>query len=104
MPPVPRDDPYGSFNFEIIIEGVSPDGRAVKGSFSEVSGLDVTQDPIEYRTGVHDITVMKIPGLKKFTNIVLKRGVIGDTALWLWIKQGLAGTVQRTAGSIILLN
>jgi hypothetical protein len=35
-------------------------------------------DPIEYRNGSEDITMRKIPGLKKFTNITLKRGVSGD--------------------------
>ena len=41
MPPVYRDDPYAGYNFEIVINGVSDDGTAVKGSFAEVSGLEV---------------------------------------------------------------
>jgi phage tail-like protein len=104
MPPVFREDPYAGHQFEIVINGISDDGTAVKGSFSECSGLEASMDPIEYRNGSEDFTVRKIPGLKKFTNIVLKRGIIGDLTLWNWILEGLNGTVHRTAGAIILLD
>jgi phage tail-like protein len=104
MPPVFREDPYGGYNFEVIIKGVSDDGTAVRGSFSEVSGLDTEVSPIEYRTGSEDITVRKVPGLKKFTNITLKRGHTGDLALWNWIVEALNGLVRRTEGSIVLLD
>lgn len=104
MPPVLRDDPYGGYNFEVIIKGVSDDGTAVRGSFSEASGLEVEVSPIEYRNGSEDITVRKVPGLKKFTNITLKRGIIGDLAFWNWIVEAMNGLVRRTEGSVLLLN
>ncbi|HEX8183320.1 MAG TPA: phage tail protein [Blastocatellia bacterium] len=102
--PVFREDPYAGYNFEVVVTGISDDGKSVKGSFAEVSGLEVSMDPIEYRNGSEDITVRKLPGLKKFTNITLKRGVTGDLAFWNWIVQGMNGTILRTEGSIILLN
>ena len=101
---VPRNDPYASYNFEVTLTGVSDDGTAVKGSFTEISGLDAEIAPIEYRNGSEDITVRKMPGLKKFTNIVCKRGVIGDVTFWNWILQGLNGAINRVDGSIDLLN
>jgi phage tail-like protein len=101
---VVRDDPYSGFNFQVVLAGVLDDGQAVRGSFSEVAGLDVAIEPIEYRTGSEDITVRKIPGLKKYSNIVLKRGVIGDLALWNWMKSALDGQVQRANGTITLLD
>jgi phage tail-like protein len=104
MPPVFREDPYAGYNFEVIIKGVSDDGTAVRGSFSEVSGLEVDHQPIEYRVGSGDITVSKHPGLKKFSNIVLKRGIIGDLALWNWIVEAMNGLVRRTEGSVLLLD
>jgi phage tail-like protein len=76
----------------------------VKGSFTEISGLDAEIAPIEYRNGSEDITVRKMPGLKKFTNIVCKRGVIGDVTFWNWILQGLNGAINRVDGSIDLLD
>jgi phage tail-like protein len=104
MPAKYRDDPYGGYNFEILINGISDDGTAVKGSFAEATGLEVDIQPIEYRNGAEDITVRKIPGLKKFPNIVLKRGILGDTALWTWIQEAMDGKVQRTEGSVVLLD
>jgi phage tail-like protein len=102
--PVFREDPYAGYNFEVVITGISDDGKAVKGSFAEVSGLEVSMDPIEYRNGSEDITVRKMPGLKKFTNITLKRGVTGDLGFWNWIVAGMNGAIIRTEGSILLLN
>jgi phage tail-like protein len=104
MPAKYRDDPYGGYNFEILINGISDDGTAVKGSFAEASGLEVDITPIEYRNGAEDITMRKIPGLKKFPNIVLKRGILGDAALWNWIQEAMDGKVQRTEGSVVLLD
>ena len=54
--PTYRDDPYGGYNFEVILTGVSDDGTAVKGSFSEVSGLEVEITPIEYAHG-NDVAI-----------------------------------------------
>ncbi len=99
-----RDDPYSSGNFMVVIQGILEDGRSVRASFTEVSGLDVEVTPIEYRNGSEDITVRKIPGLKKFPNIVLKRGITGDLTLWQWVKTVLDGQVQRADGMITLLN
>ena len=104
MPPVTRPDPYGGYNFQVTVNGVSDDGTAVKGSFTEASGLEVEISPIEYRNGSEDITVRKIPGLKKFTNITLKKGITGDLEFWNWILDAMNGQVNRTSGSIMLLD
>ena len=104
MPPVFREDPYAGHQFEILINGISDDGTAVKGSFAECSGLEVMIDPIEYRNGSEDFTVRKIPGLKKFTNITLKWGITGDLIFWNWIVAGMNGLVQRAPGSVVLLD
>jgi hypothetical protein len=41
MPPTKRDYPYGVYIFQITVTGISDDGLAVGGSFTEVSGLEV---------------------------------------------------------------
>jgi len=104
VPPVFRADPYPCYNFDVVIQGISDDGKAVKGSFSEVHGLDVELDVIDYRNGSEDITVRKLPGLRKFSNIVLKRGLVGDLTLWNWILSAMQGTVRRANMSITLLD
>lgn len=104
MPPVFREDPYGAYNFEVTVTGVSDDGRAVRGSFTEVSGLEVEVPAIEYRNGSENITVRKIPGLVKYSNITMKRGITGDLAFWNWILDAMNGQVVRAEGSIVLLD
>ena len=102
MPPVRRDDPYAAHNFQVIVNDISDDGSAVSGAFTEVSGLEVEINAIEYRNGNEDITVRKLSGLKSQTNIVCKRGATGDVEFWNWIKSALDGDVQRAEGAIVL--
>jgi phage tail-like protein len=93
-----RDDPYSAFNFLVEIDGVTVAG------FSECSGLTAETDAIEYRTGKEDITVRKLPGLAKYSNITLKRGFTKDKALWNWRKTVLDGKTQRQSGTVVLLD
>jgi phage tail-like protein len=93
-----RNDPYTAFNFLVEIDGVTAAG------FSEVSGLSTETDVIEYRNGNEDITVRKLPGLKRFGNIVLKRGLTDNKDLWSWRKTVMDGQTERRSGSIVLLN
>jgi phage tail-like protein len=99
-----QNDPYPAFNFEVVITGISDDGKSAKGSFSEVSGLEVDVSVIEYRNGSDNNTVRKLPGLSKFTNVTLKRGVIGDLIFWNWLVRAMHGDVQRTVVLISLLD
>lgn len=93
-----RNDPYAAFNFLIEIDGVTTAG------FSECSGLTTETDIIEYRNGDEDITVRKIPGLRKYTNIALKRGYTDNKDLWEWRKKVIEGKTERQSGAIVMLN
>lgn len=90
-------DPLGAYNFRVEINGVNV------AFFSEVSGLQSEIEVIEYRSGSEPSHVRKLPGLRKYANITLKRGVIQSDDLWQWHKAALDGTVERRSGSIILL-
>lgn len=91
-------DPYNNFNFLIEIDGIT------RGAFHECSGLDSTIDVIEHREGGENTTLRKLPGLTKFSNIVLKRGITDDRELYDWHLQAIRGEIARKNGSIILLN
>lgn len=101
MPTGTRNDPYRGFNFLIEIDGITRAG------FREASGLDSSQDPVEYREGTDPITVRKLYGLIKYSNISLKWGITDDDQLWKWRKQVMDGTalkdVRKTL-SIVLRN
>jgi phage tail-like protein len=92
-------DPYRGFNFKVEIQGI------VRASFREASGLDSSQDAIEYREGTDKyLTARKLPGLNKYSNISLKWGITDDASLWEWRKKSIEGKVERKDGHIILIN
>lgn len=97
-----REDPYADFNFLVEIDGF--DSGSIQAGFTEVSGLGVTVDVVEYRNGNEEIALRKLPGLRKYSNITLKRGVIGDLAFWEWVKSALDGKVDRRSVVIQLLD
>ena len=92
-----RTDPYKVFNFVVEIDGINAAG------FTECSGLSTTTDVIEYREGNERSGARKLPGLTKFTNIVLKRGMTRSRDLWNWRKTVIDGAVERKSGAIVLL-
>ena len=91
-------DPFTGFNF--LIES----GGVLQAGFNECTGLNAEHDVVEYREGDDDITVRKLPGLKKFGVVTLKRGVGTGTEMFDWIKSVMDGDVQRISLSIIQLD
>ena len=92
-----RHDPYRNCNFLVEI-----DNSTVAG-FSECTGLTSEVDIIEYREGNEDV-LRKLPGLKRFGNITLKRGVTNSLDLYQWHHSLLDGLNDRRNGSIIILD
>ncbi len=75
-------NPYSAFNFIVEIGGDQIAG------FQEVEGLTSENAPIEYREGSDAMnTVRKLPGIEKYPNLMLKRGMTGSLALWEWRKE-----------------
>ncbi len=95
MPPPTRKEPLTKFNFRVEIDGIAI------AAFAEVSGLESETAVVEYRTGDSSAT-RKLPGLTKYANIVLKRGMTLDLALWQWRKSVVDGRVERRNGSIVV--
>ncbi len=73
--------------------------------FSEVSGLTAVQDLIEYREGSSpEYSAIKVPGLRKFSNLILKRGSIReDNEFFRWFN-AVGITAERRDITISLLN
>ena len=74
--------------------------------FSEVTGLTQENQVIEYRDGSFlEYSSIKMPGLRKFSNIVLKRGVVkSDNDFCKWLTTIKLNTVERRDLTISLLN
>ncbi len=66
---------------------------SIAADFAKCSGLDFSQDPIDYREGPDPLNVRKLPGLIKYSNIVLKWGLSDDQELWEWRQEAIDGKV-----------
>ena len=93
-----RPDPYRNFNFRVEIDGTQIAG------FSECSGLDTEVAVIEYREGDDKAGIRKLPGLAKFGDIVLKRGVGKSNELHNWLRNIINGVPDRRNGSVVLMD
>lgn len=74
--------------------------------FMEVSGLSIQLDVVDYREGSSpESSARKMPGLKKFSDIVLKRGIVkNDDDFYRWISTATFNQVERRDVLISLLN
>lgn len=74
--------------------------------FSEVSGLNIENKPIEYRDGVSpEFSKIKMPGMNEFGNITFKRGVFkDDNEFYLWFNTISLNKVERRDLTLSLLN
>ena len=94
-----RNDPFAAYNFIVEIDNIA------KAAFSEVYGLVVEVEVVDYREGNEPSpAVRKLPGLTKYSNITLKRGYTPDLSLWKWMKSVLDGQAVRAGVAITLLN
>jgi phage tail-like protein len=97
--PVRRNLPLPDFRFLVEF------GGTVQAVFHECSGLKTEIEVFEYQEGGENRYTHKLPGRRKFTNIVLKRGMTDSLDFWNWLNEVVAGnTKQRRNVSIILLD
>jgi phage tail-like protein len=91
--------PLPKFHFQVQWGGT-------KVNFTEVTGLEVRADVIEYRDGASlEFHKIKMPGMQKFSNITLKRGKFQkDNDFYVWWTQISMNTVIRRDLIITLLN
>ena len=91
--------PIVKFHFQVEWGGT-------KIGFTEVSGLDVETEVVEYRQGASkEYSKIKMPGMQKFSNITLKRGTFAtDNEFFDWWNTVKLNTIERRDISISLLN
>ena len=91
--------PLSKFHFSV-------EGAGERTGFTEVTGLDIQVEPIEYREGSSkEFSKVKMPGMPKYSNITLKRGtVIADSDFYRWLTNIQGLEVERRDLTINLLN
>lgn len=74
--------------------------------FQEVTGLSAEVQQIEYRQGnSKEFSSVKMPGIKKFGNVTLKKGIFkDDKGFWDLYKQITTNTFERKTITISLLD
>jgi phage tail-like protein len=77
-----------------------------RAGFSEVTGLTQENQAIEYRDGAFpEYSSIKMPGLRKFSNLTMKRGIVkSDNQFADWLSTVKLNTVDRRNLVISLLN
>jgi phage tail-like protein len=91
--------PLPKFHFQV-------DWGGKRLGFTEVSGLDIETEVIEYREGnMKEYQSIKMPGRQKFGNITMKRGTFkGDSDFVSWWNTVALNTITRRDVTISLLN
>ena len=91
--------PLVKFHFQVEWGGT-------KIGFTEVSGLDVEIEPIEYRDGSSpEYSKIKMPGMIKYSNITLKRGSFkSDNEFYQWLNTVSLNKIERRDITISMLN
>lgn len=92
--------PLPKFHFRVDWDGIANAG------FTEVTGLEVTTEKIEYRDGASpEYSKIKMPGMQTFGDLTLKRGVFkGDNEFYAWWNTVAMNTITRRNVTISLLN
>lgn len=74
--------------------------------FQEVTGLSSETQVIEYRVGSSPVfSTVKMPGIQKFSNVTLKKGMfIGDKKMWEKYNLLAMNTYERATITISLLD
>jgi len=73
-----KQDPFQGFKFRVVIDGFASAG------FKKCSGLKEETEIVEYREGTDPVTMHKLPGLTKYENIVLERGMSRNRDFQRW--------------------
>lgn len=98
---IPQDSLWPIPNFHFIV-----DFEGTRVAFQEVSGLETESDVMEYRNGNSPaFSTVKMPGLKKYSDITLKKGMFkDDTSLFDYFASVQMNTVARKIITISLLD
>jgi phage tail-like protein len=93
--------PLPKFYFEVDLGS-----ELKKVAFQEVSGMDVATQIIEYRASNSKLfSTEKMPGIKKYGNVTMKRGVfVNDNSFWKWHEEIKMNTIKRRTVMIKLFD
>lgn len=93
---MPPSDPPCAFSFLVEIDGIAPS------AFASCTGLGSTTTVVEFREGSDPQISRPLAGVTHYSHVVLKRGITGDRALWLWRRSVELGQTERRTVRVTL--
>jgi phage tail-like protein len=92
-------NPYASYNFQVEFLGIQ------HAAFTECILPVASIEVIEYRQGEDAVNnVHKLPGLVRYGNLVLKRGLASSMTIWDWFAAFVTGAGTPQTVKVILLD
>ena len=77
--------------------------NGITGFFSEVGGLAIDIEVIEFTDASTDTVTRKRPGTTKYNEVTLKRTLTADKSFWDWVKKIRDGNLDyRTNGAVVV--
>ena len=105
--PANRKDPLPVFCFLVSIDIDGGREAPAQAFFKSVSGIRYETEVVPVRAGGVNFTTYQLPGATKWSNLVMKQGFTGDSALLKW-REGwmtcIASNMTRANGTITQLN
>jgi len=78
-------DPYRSYNFKLLIAGVT------QGHFTYCGNMEINIEPIAYREGGQSQVVHRLPGPVDYGEITLRYGLTESREMWDWMMTAVQG-------------
>ena len=87
---------YPGCRFYVMIDGQP------QGVFTEVGGLQVEMDVMDYREGGNNGFVHRLPGVTKVNNLTLKRGMTTSNEFFKWSAEIAGGKFTRRHVTVVM--
>lgn len=95
--------PPVGFHFKVEVLGLAPSDNDVR--FTDVGGLTVDLATEEVPEGGENRYIQRYPVRAKYPDLVLKRGLMKQSAIWDWVKQCIETlTIEPHDVNVTLLN
>lgn len=82
--------PPAGFHFKVEFQGVSGMDSDTEQRFQDVSGLSFEMETESFTEGGENRFAYKLPKRVKYPNLVLKRGLLTNSALIQWINNAMS--------------
>ena len=95
--------PFTGFNFSIEITRDDGSKPLVAAAFAECDGLEMSQEIKTIRDGGNNDRQVRLGGPISYGQLMLKRGMSADFALWTWLTDSIADPRLRADAEVVML-